>query len=183
MVIDRIAAAYGEVRRTGSETGPMKTKTPRESQVETRYIVMPQHANHFGIAFGGTIMSWIDMVAAMVAQKHCEHEVVTVSIDKISFLAPIHIGDHVVLKASVNYVGQTSLEVGVLVTRENPYTNETVRATTAYLTFVGLDDVKRPTAIPRLIPETPDEIRRHENARLRVEARKELLKRIRTGER
>ena len=158
----------------------MKCKTPRESQVETRYIVMPQHANHFGIAFGGTIMSWIDMVAAMVAQKHCEHEVVTVSIDQISFLAPIRIGDHVVLKASANYVGHTSMEVGVLVIRENPHTSESSRATTAYLTFVGLDAQKRPTTIPRLQPETPDEIRRHENARLRVEARKELLQRIRS---
>ena len=63
----------------------LKTKTPRDSQVESRFIVMPQHANPAGIAFGGVIMSWIDMVAAMVAQRHCEHEVVTASTDQISF--------------------------------------------------------------------------------------------------
>ena len=155
-------------------------KTPRESVVESRYLVMPQHANDCGIAFGGTIMSWIDMVAAMVAQRHCEREVVTVSIDKLSFLAPIQIGDHVLLKASVNYVGQTSMEVGVQVIKENPYQGQSVRATTAYLTFVGIDRNKKPTPIPRLSPETPDEIRRFENAKLRVAARQELLRKIRS---
>jgi acyl-CoA hydrolase len=158
---------------------PTKTKTPRESQMETRYLLMPHHANDLGIAFGGTIMSWIDMVAAMVAQKHCEHKVVTVSTDKISFLAPVHIGDHVVLRASVNHVGTTSMEVGVQVMRENPYTGESVRATTAYLTLVGVDEHERPTPIPQLKPETPDEIRRYGNARLRVEARKALVQKLR----
>jgi acyl-CoA hydrolase len=156
----------------------MKTKTPQESRVETRYIIMPQHANDYGIAFGGTIMSWIDMVAAMVAQKHCECEVVTVSTDKISFHEPIAIGDHVVLKASANYVGHTSMEVGVQVTKENPYTGSSIRATTAYLTFVGIGPHKRPIVIPRLQPETPDEIRRHHNAKLRVESRKELVAKL-----
>ncbi len=157
---------------------PIKTKTPKESRVESRYIVMPQHANDYGIAFGGTIMSWIDMVAAMVAQKHCECEVVTVSTDRISFHEPIAIGDHVVLRASANFVGHTSMEVGVQVTKENPYTRASARATTAYLTFVGLDANKHPTVIPQLVPETPDEIRRYHNAKLRVESRKELLAKI-----
>ena len=154
---------------------PLQTKTPRASQMETRYLVMPQHANDLGIVFGGTIMSWIDALAGMVAQKHCERKVLTVSMDRTSFLAPIHIGDHVVLRASVNYVGTTSLEVGVQVMRENPYTRESVRATTAYLTFVGVDDAGHPTPVNLLQPETPDEMRRHENARLRVQSRKELL--------
>jgi acyl-CoA hydrolase len=149
--------------------------------VETRYVVMPQHANDYGLAFGGTIMAWIDMVAAMVAQRHAEHEVVTVSTDKISFWAPIQIGDHVLLQASVNYVGRTSMEVGVRVTRENPYTGERVIATTAYLTFVGLDEHKKPVPVPGLAPETADEKRRHENARIRVQARKELLQKLKPG--
>jgi acyl-CoA hydrolase len=156
----------------------LHTKTPRASQMETRYLVMPQHANDLGIVFGGTIMSWIDALAGMVAQKHCERKVLTVSTDRISFLAPVHIGDHVVLRASVNHVGTTSLEVGVQVTRENPYTHESVRATTAYLTFVGVDEAGHPTPVNPLKPETPDENRRHENARLRVEARKELLQKL-----
>lgn len=157
---------------------PLTAKTPKQSQVESRYIVMPQHANDYGIAFGGAIVAWIDMTAAMVAQKHCQCEAVTVSIDRISFLQPIKIGDHVVLRASPNFAGQTSLEVGVQVNKENPYTGEVVRATTAYLTFVGLGPDKRPVPIPRLIPETPDEMRRYENARLRAEARKELVKKL-----
>jgi acyl-CoA hydrolase len=157
----------------------LKTKTPRDSQMETRYLVMPQHANDLGITFGGTIMAWIDALAGMVAQKHCERKVLTVSTDRISFLSPVHIGDHVVLRASVNYVGTTSLEVGVQVMRENPYTRESVRATTAYLTFVGVDDVGHPTPVNPLKPETPDEIRRNENAKLRVQSRKELLLKLR----
>jgi acyl-CoA hydrolase len=157
---------------------PLKTKTPRDSQIEGHYLVMPQHANDIGIAFGGTIMSWIDAVAGMVAQKHCERKVLTVSTDRISFLAPVHIGNHVVFRASVNYVGTTSLEVGVQVTRENPYTGESVRATTAYLTFVGVDDNGHPTPVNLLKPEKPDEHRRHDNAKLRVQSRKELVQKL-----
>jgi acyl-CoA hydrolase len=156
-------------------------KTPRDSAVEARYLVMPQHANDLGIAFGGTIMSWIDMVAAMVAQRHCGRKVVTVSIDRMSFLAPCHIGDHVLLRSAVNYVGHTSMEVGVQVLKECPYTGERVRATTAYLTFVALDEHERPTPIGPLCVETPDEVRRCDNARLRVAARRELLSRLKAG--
>ena len=82
------------------------------------------------------------------------------------------------LKASVNYVGRTSMEIGVQVIKENPYNGEKVLATTAHLTFVALDKNKKPTAIPPLVPETEDEKRWYENARLRVQARKELLKKI-----
>ena len=160
---------------------PTKIKTPRESRMEAHYVLMPQHSNHYGIAFGGVIMSWIDLLAGMVAQKHCEREVVTASTDQIVFLTPVYVGEHVILKASANYVGRTSMEVGVLVVRENFYTGESNRATTAYLTFVGIDEHKRPTPIPQLKPETPDELRRFANARLRVEARKELLHKIRAG--
>jgi len=140
---------------------------------------MPQHANDLGIAFGGTIMSWIDMVAAMVAQRHCERKVVTVSLDRLSFLSPCHIGDHVLLQSAVNYVGHTSMEVGVQVLRECPYTGQRMRATSAYLTFVALDESERPTPIPPLILETAEDLRRNENARLRVASRKELLSRLR----
>jgi acyl-CoA hydrolase len=158
----------------------LPAKSPRASAVEARYIILPQHANDTGIAFGGTILSWIDMVGAMVAQRHCGRRVVTVGMDQISFLAPCHIGDHILLRAAANYVGQTSLEVGVQVLRENPTTGNQVRATTAYLTFVALDEHEKPTLIPPLHPETPDEVRRFEHAKIRVAARKELLQRLRT---
>jgi len=153
-----------------------KGKTPTESAVETRYLVMPQQANPQGTAFGGAIMGWIDMVAAMAAERHCGTEVVTAGIDSLSFKAPVRIGDHVVLKAAVNYVSRSSMEVGVQVTREDPCTGEKAVATTAHLTLVALDEKKRPTAAPPVVPETPDEKRRYENAKCRVCARKERLK-------
>lgn len=156
----------------------VEAKTPRQSAIETRYILAPHHVNALGTAFGGVIMSWIDTVAAMVAQRHCNGVVVTASIDTISFKAPIHVGDHVILKASVNYVGHTSLEIGVQVSKENPMSGSSARTTTAYLTFVHLDESGAPKAVPRLSPETADEKRRHENATLRVKARKELLAKI-----
>jgi len=154
-------------------------KTPRQSAVETRYILAPNHVNAHGTAFGGVIMSWIDMVAAMVAQRHCEGVVVTASIDRISFKAPIHVGDHVILKASVNYVGKTSLEIGVQVTKENPRTGERAKATTAYLTFVNLDENEQPKSAPPLAPETAEDKRRFENATARVQQRKDLLRKLR----
>jgi len=140
---------------------------------------MPDQANPYGTAFGGAIVAWIDMVASMAAQRHCGREVVTVSIDSLSFKEPIHIGDHVVLKASVNYVGRTSMEVGVQVSREDPYTGQKITATTAHLTFVALDKDKKPSPVPRLIPETEDEKRRYANAEIRVKNRKELLRKMR----
>ena len=153
---------------------PDTIKTPADSAVETRYLVMPGHANAFGTAFGGAIMSWIDMVAAMAGQKHCGREVVTAGIDSVAFESPIRIGDQVVLLACVNYVSQTSMEVGVKVIRENPATGEQITATRAFLTFVAVDKNHRPVAAPKLTPQTDDEKRRWNNAALRVKTRKQL---------
>jgi acyl-CoA hydrolase len=155
-----------------------KGKTPKESAVETRYLIMPHQANPHGTAFGGVIVAWIDMVAAMAAQRHCGKEVVTAGIDSLAFKEPISIGDHVVLRASVNYVSRSSMEVGVRVTREEPYSGEQTIATTAHLTFVALDENKRPAPAPKILPETDVEKRRYEHAKLRVQARKELLKKM-----
>ncbi|MHC4213542.1 MAG: acyl-CoA thioesterase [Planctomycetota bacterium] len=156
----------------------MEGKRPSDSSVESRYLLMPDQANPYGTAFGGVIMAWIDMIASMAAQRHCGMEVVTASIDSLSFKEPIRIGDHVVLKACVNYVGRSSMEVGVRVICEDPYSNKQVIATTAHLTFVAMDENKRPTAVAPIFPETEDEKRRYENAKLRVQARKELLKKM-----
>jgi acyl-CoA hydrolase len=153
-------------------------RTPSESSIETRYILAPHQVNSLGTAFGGVIMSWIDVVAAMTAQRHCLGVVVTASIDKISFKAPIHVGDHVLLKASVNYAGNTSMEIGVQVTKEDPFTGERVEATTAYLTFVHIDKHGHPKKVPPLAPQSDDEKRRFRNAELRVQARKDLLRQI-----
>ncbi|MFC1738036.1 acyl-CoA thioesterase [Planctomycetota bacterium] len=142
---------------------------------------MPNQANSFGTAFGGVIMGWIDMVAAMAAQRHCGKEVVTAGIDSLIFKEPINIGDQVVLKASVNYVGHSSMEVGVKVEKEEPYTEKKAVATTAHLTFVALDKNKKPVAAGPITPETEEEKRRYKNARLRVKARKELLAKTKKG--
>jgi acyl-CoA hydrolase len=155
-----------------------KGKSPKESSVETRYLLMPSQANPHGTAFGGAIVAWIDMVAAMVAQRHCGKEVVTAGIDSLVFKEPVRIGDQVLLKASINYVGRSSMEVGVQVSREDPYGGNRVIATTAHLTFVALDENKKPTVVPPILPETEQEKKRYENAKIRVKARKELLKKM-----
>jgi acyl-CoA hydrolase len=165
-------------RKNSDTTTNKKGKSPKESSVETRYLLMPHQANPHGTAFGGAIVAWIDMVAAMVAQRHCGKEVVTAGIDSLVFKEPVRIGDQVVLKASINYVGNTSMEVGVQVSREDPYGGNSVIATTAHLTFVALDENKKPTVVPPILPETELEKKRYENARLRVKARKELLKKM-----
>ncbi len=148
------------------------SKTPSESSVEMREMVMPNNTNALNTVFGGTVMSWIDIAAAMVAARHCGKPVVTAHIDDIDFLAPIKVGYHVLIQASMNYVGRTSMIVGVRVTSENPYTGESRRTTRAYLTFVALDDIGRPVEVPGLTPQSEDEIRRYENAKLRVEHKK-----------
>ena len=161
----------------------LKGKTPKESTVETRYLIMPHHANPQGTVFGGVIMSWIDIVAGMAAQRHCGKEVVTAGIDSLVFKEPIRIGDHVVLTATINYVSRSSMEAGVQVVKENPYKGEKVLATTAFLTFVALDENKKPTPAPPVIPETAQEQERYENAKERVKARKEMLNKYRESNR
>jgi acyl-CoA hydrolase len=148
------------------------SKTPDESSVEMREMVMPNNTNALNTVFGGTVMSWIDIAAAMVAARHCGRPVVTAHIDDIDFIAPIKVGYHVLIQASMNYVGRTSMIVGVKVTSENPYTGESRKTTKAYLTFVALDDLGRPIEVPGLEPKTEDEIRRYDNAKLRVEHKK-----------
>lgn len=150
------------------------TKTPSETAIEMREMVMPNNTNTHGTVFGGAVMSWIDIAAAMVAARHCGRPVVTAHIDDIDFIAPIKMGYHVLIQASLNYVGKTSMIVGVKVTSENPFTGEVRTTTKAYLTFVALDDLGSPVVVPGLVPETEDEIRRFENAKKRVQMKKDV---------
>ena len=154
-------------------------KNPKDSQVEMRQLVMPSNSNPHGTIFGGTIMSWMDMAAAMVASRHCENPTVTVHISDIDFISPIKIGNHVVIKASINYVGKTSMVIGCRVESENPSTGVSRVTTKAYLTFVAVDEFGGPIPVPGLTPETDTEKRRFENAKKRVEARKALRKTLR----
>jgi acyl-CoA hydrolase len=149
------------------------SKTPSESAIEMREMVMPIHTNPQNTVFGGTVMSWIDIAAAMVAARHCNRAVVTAHIDDIDFITPIKFGYHVLIQASLNYVGTTSMVVGVKVTSENPINGERKITTKAYLTFVALDENGKPVKVPALRPETETEIRRFENAKHRVELKKQ----------
>lgn len=142
-----------------------------ESQVIMTQLVLPEHTNALDSVFGGVIMSWIDIAGAIAAQRHCKRDVVTASIDDLHFVAPVYKGWVVNLKASVNYVSRTSMEVGVRVDAENPRTGETFHTSSAYLTFVALNAHGKPTEVPQLILETDHERRRAEDAKRRREFR------------
>lgn len=137
-------------------------------------LVLPQHTNSLGTVFGGVVMSWIDICAAIAAQRHAQKIVVTASIDALYFVKPIYKGWIVNLMASVNRVFETSMEVGVRVEAENPQTNERFRTATAYLTFVALSDSGRPVPVSQVIPKTSEEKRRYEMAQNRREMRLKL---------
>jgi acyl-CoA hydrolase len=151
-------------------------KSVRESQHETSEMMMPQDANNLGHVFGGVILSMMDKCAAIAAFRHCRATVVTASIDRVDFREPIHLGDLVVMKASVNYVGRSSMEVGVRVEAEELLTGHRRHTNSCYLTFVGVDSAGKPIEVPELRPESPDEIRRHQAAQRRRARRTEERK-------
>jgi uncharacterized protein (TIGR00369 family) len=149
----------------------MKPKTVKESMVITAQVMNPQDANPAGNVHGGVIMKLIDTAAAVVATRHSRCNTVTASIDSLVFHNPIYIGDLVFFKSSLNYVGKTSMEVGVRVEAENLMTGEVRHAVSAYLTFVALDKEGKPTPVPPLILETDEQRRRNREARHRRELR------------
>lgn len=142
----------------------MEARKISESQVVMTEMVLPTHTNALGSVFGGTVMSWIDIAAAICAQRHSRKVVVTAHIDDLQFVAPVYKGWVVNLKASVNHAGNTSMEVGVRVDAENPLTGEHFHTASAYLTFVALDSQGKPSQIPNLILETDEDRRRHKAA-------------------
>jgi len=142
-----------------------------QSKTVMTEIVLPSHTNALGTVFGGTISSWIDICAAIAAQRHCRGPAVTASFDALNFVKPVLKGWVVNLRASVNFAARTSMEVGVRVDAENPTTGETFHTATAYLTFVALGPDKKPVAVPPVLPETPDEVRRFQAAQKRREQR------------
>ncbi len=147
------------------------SKTVRESQHETSELMMPEHANNMGHVFGGVILSMMDKCAAIAAFRHSRASVVTASIDRVDFREPIHLGDLVVMKASINFAGRTSMEVGVRVEAEELLTGERRHTNSCYLTFVAVDRNGRPIEVPALVPETEDELRRAAAAQERRRSR------------
>jgi acyl-CoA hydrolase len=117
------------------------------------------------------MLSMMDKTAAVAAFRHCRMNVVTASIDRVDFREPIHVGDLVVMKASVNFVGRTSMEVGVRVEAEELLSGRRRHTNSCYLTFVAVDRNGRPIEVMPVVPETPDETRRFEAARRRREVR------------
>lgn len=140
------------------------------SLVSTRWM-FPSDANPAGNVFGGAIVKYVDEIAAAVAMRHARKNVVIASMDRMDFHTPVKIGDLITLKASVNYVGRTSMEIGVRVEAENLMSGEVRHAASAYATMVALDTSGKPTEVPRLIPETEDEKRRYREAEERRNAR------------
>lgn len=146
-------------------------KTPDESRVEMTEMVLPQHTNALGTVFGGVVMSWVDIAAAVASGRHSRQAVVTASIDAMHFLAPIKLGWVVTIKASVNYVHKSSCEVGVKVLSENPRTGERFHTATAYATFVALDEKGKPALMPTLKPVSEEDKHRYDGAKKRRASR------------
>lgn len=154
----------------GSE-GSRASRRMSEVRVRMTEIVMPNDTNPHGSISGGRVMQLIDIAAAVAALRHCRRSVVTASFDDVSFLAPVPLGHIILLDAQLTLAGRTSVEVKVMVRSENPLTGERCDTTTAYVTFVALDDEGKPVQVPELIAETEDEKAMMERARLRRELR------------
>lgn len=149
----------------------MEGKKIRESTIIMSQLMNPQDANHAGNVHGGVIMKLIDNAAGCAAVRHARSNVVTASIDRLDFHNPVFVGDLVTLKASLNFVGKTSMELGVRVEAENLITGKRRHTASAYLTFVAIDDHGRPLPLSPLVVETDEEKRRNQEAKDRRRAR------------
>ena len=149
----------------------MGPKSVQDSQITMAIQMNPEHANPVGNVHGGVIMHYVDTAAGVAAIRHSRKNAVTASIDRLDFHFPVYVGDLLILKASVNLVGRTSMEVGVRVEAENLRTGEVRHTASAYLTFVALDANGRTSEVPELRLETDDEIRRNCEAIGRKELR------------
>jgi len=164
-----------------SITSPLDGRRVAESATEMTQLVLPQHANVHGSVLGGTVMHWVDLAAAIVANRHSRRPVVTAAFDEMAFLAPIQIGQVALLHARMTLADRSSMEIRVDVESEDMLSGERRRTGTAFVTFVALDPVtQRPTPVPKLIVETETERAEHaqalERRRLRLERRKSLAR-------
>lgn len=155
-------------------SSPDKDSAPRlvaDSQSEMTEIILPNDANTLGNLLGGRLMHFIDLTGAMAAYRHSRTHVVTVAMDHIDFIQPVHVGDLLILKSRVNRAFKTSMEVGVKVWVEHPQTGVLLHVASAYLVFVAIDENGRRVPVPPLKPVTADEQRRYEGALRRREYR------------
>ena len=149
----------------------MEAKTVSQSKVEIAQVMMPEHANPAGNVHGGNLLKLVDQAGAIVAARHTHTNVVTASVDRFDFISPAYIGNLVFIKASMNYVSKTSMEIGVRVEAECLKTGTHTHIGSAYLTFVALGKDDKPTEVPGLISETESERRRFDEAKKRREIR------------
>lgn len=154
-----------------NDESSLKPRPVKESQSEMNELVLPNDANPLGSLLGGRLMHWIDLAGALAGHRHSRQYLVTASVDHLDFLTPAHVGDLVVLRSSVNRVFKTSMEVGVKVWVENFREESHRHVSSAYLTFVAIDEHGKRVSVPPVIPETEDEKRRFEDAGRRREAR------------
>lgn len=152
-------------------SGKARAKRVADSAMETVRLMMPTDANIAGNVFGGAIMRYMDEIAGIVAFRHAGRNTVTASIDRMNFYEPVYIGDLLILKASVNYVGKTSMEVGVRIEAQRHRSGERVHTGSCYLTYVALDDRGRPARVPKLVVESPAERARQRAAQARRKLR------------
>jgi acyl-CoA hydrolase len=160
---------------------PLQTRSVSESQSEMTELILPNDTNTLGNLLGGRLMHFIDLVGAMAAYRHSRTHVVTASMDHIDFIAPVHVGDLLILKSSMNRAFTTSMEVGVKVWVENTIAGMHRHVASAYLTFVAIDSQGRRVPVPPLAPATPEEIRHYEDAGRRREHHQRERERRRAG--
>jgi len=146
-------------------------KTPDDSKAEVIIRMFPSDANPAGNVFGGAILKHIDMVAGIVAQRHSQTNAVTVSMDKISFLKPVFVGNVLFVTARVNYVQKSSMEIEVNVEAEDIAKGTRVHTGNAFVTFVALDANGKPVSVPKLRIESAEDQKRFEEGKLRMERR------------
>ena len=168
--------------RAASQATPSTGKTAAASAVTLTHQVLPHDANPAGNVHGGVILKLIDTAAGVVAMRHVRGWAVTASIDRMDFLRPVYVGELVILKASLNMVGRTSMEIGVRVEAENLLTGEVRHTNSAYLTFVALDEKGCPRTAPPLIVEGDEVAERRLRQALRLrEMRREAIAEERKG--
>ena len=138
-----------------------KAKKVGDSSLTTSRLMIQTDANIMGNVFGGAIVRYMDEVAGIVAFRHAGTNCVTASIDRMNFWAPVYVGNILIMKASVNYVGRTSMEVGVRIEAQNWKTGRTTHTGSCYLTYVALDEQARPALLPKLVLQTDQEKRRY----------------------
>jgi acyl-CoA hydrolase len=160
-----------EIYRNAVAHDPAIPRPCSASQVTFSDLAEPQSQNVAGTFFGGALLSFIDRAAAFCAMKHAGRPVVTKSIDSVEFNEPIYIGELVIVHASVNFTGTSSMEIGVRVLAQNPVTGEERHTNSCYCTFVALGPDGRPTPVPPVLAETPEQQRRLDAGRKRREER------------